>query len=107
MTTHPSQIGPYLTERLLGRGSMAAVYLCRAESGEPVAVKWLEQDHPPVLRRFMRECASLARIHHTGVVGWRGQGSHQGRPYLVMEYVEGTDLRILTPTLHERPPAER
>ncbi len=103
----PAHIGDYLPERLLGRGGMAAVYLCRAPSGEAVALKWLDQDHPPLVRRFERECTALARIRHPGVVGWRDHGAWLGRPYLVMEYVEGSDLRVLAPKLHERPPAER
>ena len=107
MTALPANIGDYLPERLLGRGGMAAVFLCRAPDGEPVALKWLDQDHPPLIRRFERECVALARVRHPSVVAWRAHGTHLGRPYLVMEYIEGSDLRVLAPKLHERPPAER
>lgn len=107
MTALPAKIGDYLPERLLGRGGMAAVFLCRAPDGEPVALKWLDQDHPPLVRRFERECLALARVRHPSVVAWRGHGAHLGRPYLVMEYIEGSDLRVLAPKLHERPSAER
>lgn len=107
VTALPAKIGDYLPERLLGRGGMAAVFLCRAPDGEPVALKWLDQDHPPLVRRFERECLALARVRHPSVVAWRGHGVHLGRPFLVMEYIEGSDLRVLAPKMHERPPAER
>ncbi len=103
----PARIGDFLPERLLGRGSMASVYLCRARDGGAVALKWLNTEHPPLVRRFEREIAALERLNHPGIVGARGSGTHQGRPYLVMEYVDGVDLRIYAPKLWKRPPAER
>lgn len=103
----PARIGDFLPERLLGRGSMASVYLCRARDGSAVALKWLNTQHPPLVRRFEREIRALGRLAHPGIVGSRGSGVHDGRPYLVMEYVDGVDLRIYAPKLWKRPPAER
>jgi len=107
MEVFPQRIGPYVPERLLGRGAMAAVYLCRSPSGEAVAVKWLDDAHQALVERFDRECRSLADVSHPGIVGYRAHGAHLGRPYLAMEYVEGTELRVYIDKLHRRPPAER
>jgi len=107
MDAFPPKIGPYVPERLLGRGAMAAVYLCRDAEGEAVAVKWLDDAHHALVERFDRECRALAELDHPSIVGWRDHGSFLGRPYLVMEYVEGTELRVYIDKLHRRPPAER
>ncbi|MCK6505602.1 serine/threonine protein kinase, partial [Myxococcota bacterium] len=97
---------------------MAAVYLCRDEQGRAVAVKWMDmhlpgagpEDEtltPPMLARFEREVRSLTRVVHPGVVRYRGHGAWMGRPYLVMDHVEGSDLRAYAQKLQQRPPAER
>ena len=103
----PERIGPYPPERLIGRGAMAAVYLSRDRSGQAVAVKWMDQPHAPLVDRFEREIEILARLQHPHIVRFRDSGSWLGRPYLVTDYIEGTDLRLLTPKLHQRPAAER
>ncbi len=114
----PLSIGPYVAERLIGRGAMAAVYLCRDPSGQAVAVKWLDGHMPgmgpeegslsPALAsRFEREVEALERIRHPGVVAYRGHGLWLSRPYLVMDLVEGTDLRAFAEKLAARPPLER
>lgn len=114
----PLTIGPYVAERLIGRGAMAAVYLCRDFHGQAVAVKWMDGHlpelgpaegclSPAMAARFEREVEALSRVHHPGVVGHRGHGVHLGRPYLVMDLVEGTDLRAYAEKLAMRPPVER
>ena len=103
----PERIGPYHVEELVGRGGMAAVYRCRDEAGEVVAVKWLHMPSPALEQRFDLEIRALARIEHRSVVRWLGQGSHEGRPYLVMEYLEGEDLRLWTHRARRLPPLER
>jgi hypothetical protein len=108
MSQHfPTRIGLYLPERLIGRGAMAAVYLCRAPDGSAVAVKWMDQPHPALLRRFEREIAALGKVDHPGVVSVLDHGEEDGRPFLVMTYEEGVDLRVYAPKLHQRAPAER
>ncbi len=103
----PELLGPWVPERLLGRGSIASVFLCRGVGGDHAAVKWLHDDHPALVRRFEREARCLARLSHPGVVRWLDQGVWQGRPYLAMEHLDGGDLRRMAPKLHERPPVER
>ncbi len=103
----PARIGAWVPERLLGRGAIATVYLCRGEDGRPAALKWLHDDHPALVRRFRRECRVLSELAHPGIVRWLDDGLHEGRPYLVMEHIEGSDLRVYAPKLHQRPPGER
>lgn len=103
----PDRIGKYVPERLLGRGAMAAVYLCRTPANQPVAVKWLDNQHPPLMRRFESEISVLERCEHPSVVQFIDHGTADGRPFLVMEYIDGPDLRDYAPKLHQRPPDER
>jgi len=107
LTDVPERIGPYVVDELLGRGGMAAVYRCRDEAGEVVAVKWMHMPSPALQQRFATEIRALARIHHPGVVRWIGQGSYDGRPFLVMEYLPGEDLRLWTHRSRRLPPLER
>ncbi len=94
----------YLLHRLLGRGGMGAVYLARDEAqGEWVALKMLDATFarsPVALERFSREAKLARRITHPHVARVFDLGSHGGRAFLTLEYVEGEDLR--TRLLRER-----
>ncbi|ANW16928.1 serine/threonine-protein kinase [Streptomyces clavuligerus] len=48
-----------------------------------------------LIARFRRECDILRGIKHPAIPAWVNQGFHEGRPYLVMEWVEGVTLRDL------------
>jgi serine/threonine protein kinase len=83
--------------RLLGRGSVASVYLAReAALDRPVAVKVLSPGpsrDEKVRRRFEREARSAAKISHANVTSVYQVGRlSTGVPYFVMEYVEGRNL---------------
>ena len=90
------QIGRYQIVRELGRGGMGVVYLARdPELDRLVALKCL----PPSLAeagsrlgRFEVEGRLLARQQHPNIVQVHEAGEDQGRPYLVMEYVDGPSL---------------
>jgi serine/threonine protein kinase len=103
----PDHIGPYAVEELVGRGGMAAVYRCRDEAGEVVAVKWLHMPSSALEERFAREIRSLARARHPSVVRYLDHGSFDHRPYLVMEFLRGDDLRLWTYRAHRLPSLER
>jgi serine/threonine protein kinase len=94
--------GRYLIESELGRGGIGVVYLARDQQlmGKPVVIKiLLEQVFQTdsdgwVKKKFRQEVEALARIDHPGVVGVLHTGElHDGRPYLVMQYIEGKNLR--------------
>jgi serine/threonine protein kinase len=100
--------GPYRLVRLLGRGGMGAVYLGERTDGEiqqTVAVKLLGADgHRPGWRdRFLRERQLLASLNHPSIVHVIDAGqTGDGRPYLVMEYVEGVSIDLHAATLNVR-----
>jgi serine/threonine protein kinase len=88
----PRSVGKYEIVRKLGEGGMGRVYL--AEPG-PVAVKVIRRDLDPaaVLRRFDRERQILARLDHPNIARLLDGGkTTDGSPYLVMAYVDGTQL---------------
>lgn len=95
-----SHCGPYRLVRLLGSGGMGAVYLAERTDGEvqqQVAVKLLRADgHRPVWReRFLRERQLLASLNHPSIVHLIDAGhTGDGRPYLVMEHVEGVPIDV-------------
>jgi len=87
----------YSIERLLGRGGMGTVWLCQHLGlGERVAVKVMSRqvaDHSEVRARFAREARASAKIKSRYVARVYDTGElPDGRPYLVMEYMEGETL---------------
>ena len=88
--------GRYEVEKTLGGGGMAVVYLARdGELGRSVAVKVLADNlaHDADLReRFVREGRLAARLSHPNVVRVYDAGEENGRPFIVMECVEGESL---------------
>jgi eukaryotic-like serine/threonine-protein kinase len=96
MTTH--RIGGYVLERLLGRGGMGEVWLGVRSDGRfegRCAVKFL--DVPLSCRnlteRFSREGRLLGRLEHPGIARLLDAGeTTDGRPYLVLEYVDGVPI---------------
>ena len=96
----PIRLGPYVLQELLGRGGFGTVY--RAEQQEPirrpVAVKVLNpgMDSREVLARFAAEREALNRMDHPGIARLLDAGqTAQGRPFFVMELVEGPTLASL------------
>lgn len=94
--------GKYALVRKLGRGGAGDVYLARDTTlDRPVAVKILREEmsqNKKSVERFLREARVLAKIRHPNVVGVHESGEFQGRPYFVMDYVEGTALEtVMTP----------
>ncbi|MBL4848905.1 MAG: protein kinase [Planctomycetes bacterium] len=103
----PSQIGPYLVERVLGAGAMGSVFLGRdPRTQAPVAIKVLHEHDPELLARFAREAEAMAKIRDQRVVAAYSAGLHEGAPYLVQEYCAGQDLEQLLKTRGALPPRE-
>ncbi|MDB4961452.1 MAG: hypothetical protein JWP01_1451 [Myxococcales bacterium] len=91
-------------DRLIGEGGFGQVWHAMREPGvEVVAIKILHLElvrSIDALTRFQRELDAIERLHHPNVVRALGHGSlDDGRPYLVLEYVEGPSLREV---IHER-----
>jgi WD40 repeat protein len=89
-----TRIGQYEIIRLLGQGGMGEVYLARdLRLGRLVAVKLLTAQQPDLDERFLAEARATARCHHENIVVIYEVGAHGGRPYMVLEYLEGQTLR--------------
>jgi serine/threonine protein kinase len=108
--SHALEVPGYRLDRLIGEGGFGQVWSAHAEDGEVVAIKVLHLElvrSVDAMTRFQRELDAIERLHHPNVVRGLGHGTlSDGRPYLVLEYVEGPSLRDV---LHERgalPPAE-
>ena len=81
----------------LGEGGMANVYLAKdIILQRKVAVKVLRLDlqkDPQTEARFQREALATSELSHPNIVSVLDVGTDQGLPYMVMEYVDGPDLK--------------
>jgi eukaryotic-like serine/threonine-protein kinase len=81
----------------LAEGTFARVYRAEhAGSGAPLAVKVLRQRFaqiPEAVRRFHQEAEAGMRLRHTNIVRIIDEGQQENRHYMIMEYVEGMNLR--------------
>src|SRR5262245_33717148 len=88
--------GRYRIDGVLGTGGMGRVY--RAEHtgiGRSVAIKMLHADlgrNPEAAARFQREAMASGRLDHANIVNVSDFGMLDGRPYLVMEALDGEAL---------------
>lgn len=91
--------GRYRIERRLGSGGMAVVYCAHDEElSRTVAIKLLADhlaDDDEFRARFLREARVAARLSHPNVVAVYDAGEDGGRPFIVMEVVEGETLAAL------------
>jgi len=91
----PAQLGPYRLLERLGGGGMGEVFRARREDEhyqQEVAVKILRSglQGTEALHRFLIERQILARLEHPNIARlYDGGSTEDGRPYLVMELVEG------------------
>ncbi|MBE7499340.1 MAG: protein kinase [Verrucomicrobiales bacterium] len=92
----PRRVGRYELHELVGAGGMGVVYRAwQTDLERWVAIKllppaWFEV--PEARERFRQEALTLARLRHPNIVALHDFGESEGQPYLVMEYVEGTNL---------------
>ncbi|HEX2837990.1 MAG TPA: serine/threonine-protein kinase [Phycisphaerales bacterium] len=91
-------LGSYRVERRIASGGMGTVYLAVRSDGQfsqQVAIKVVKRgmDSEEVLRRFAAERQTLAALDHPNVARLFDAGvTRDGRPYLVMEYVDGAPI---------------
>ncbi|MBZ0266895.1 serine/threonine protein kinase, partial [bacterium] len=93
----PNRVGPYRILRKIGAGGMGEVF--EAEQQEPlrrrVALKLIKRgmDTDQVVARFEAERQALAMMDHPNIAKVFDAGStREGRPYFVMEYVQGVPI---------------
>ena len=92
----PARIGKYELEKFLG-GGMSHVYKARdTVIGRTVAVKILTEQgcaDPEAKERFLHEARMAGNIQHDNIISIYDYGEEQGRPFMVMEFLVGQDLR--------------
>jgi beta-lactam-binding protein with PASTA domain/tRNA A-37 threonylcarbamoyl transferase component Bud32 len=89
--------GRYRIEREIGAGGMARVFRASDEAlGRVVAIKMPRDPYatdPPFRERFLREARAAARLSHPNIVAVYDVGEQDGRPFLVMQFVDGPTLK--------------
>lgn len=93
MPTAGDRISEYVLEAPVGRGAFGEVWRARHHvwTDQRVAIKFPAD--PQYLRQLQREGLVAAGLEHPNVVRPLGFDPYASPPYLVMEYVEGTNLR--------------
>lgn len=95
--TSIERIGAYDIENQVGSGGMATVYKAyQPKLDRHVAIKIMHDmfaRDSNFLARFEREARIVARLDHPNIVPIYDYDDHQGRPYLVMKFVEGITLK--------------
>jgi serine/threonine protein kinase len=100
--------GPYRLERLIGRGGVGEVFLAGRADGQieqRVAIKLLRHGVArPLLRsRFLQERQILAGLQHPGIARLLDVGeTAEGRPYLVLDYIDGVPIDVYSRKLDLR-----
>ncbi len=102
----PGQIAELFPELeildVIGQGGMGVVYRARQKTlGREVAVKLLStalQDDPAFAERFAREARAMALLNHPNIISIYDFGQRGPYYFLVMEYVDGLNLRQLLKT---------
>ena len=93
-----SRLGPYRLIRKIGRGGMGDVYLAERDDDQfhkRVAIKVVKRgmDTAEILSRFRHERQILANLDHPYIARLLdGGATEDGRPFFVMEYVEGQPI---------------
>src|SRR5690606_17561425 len=88
--------GKFRVTKEIGRGGMAVVYSAEnIDIGKPVAVKILSEElttSRTVNERFLREARAAAKIQSPYICEVYDVGTYEGRPFIVMELLEGESL---------------
>ncbi|HEX8155690.1 MAG TPA: serine/threonine-protein kinase, partial [Thermoanaerobaculia bacterium] len=99
MTTSRETLGHYEILAPIGSGGMGEVYSARDPIlGRRVAIKKLPirlANDRDTLARFTQEARSASALNHPNIITIHEVGAAESQPYIVMEFVEGKDLRTL------------
>jgi eukaryotic-like serine/threonine-protein kinase len=92
-----SPVGPYVVTELVSRGGFATIYKAKhTRLARRAAVKVMHRflvSSANMVRRFQQEAQAVNLIHHPNIVDIFEFGDlSDGRPYCVMEWLEGRDL---------------
>ena len=95
----PGPFGQFYLQELINSGGMADIWVATNQEGKTFALRRLHKRlrfNFIARRRFVRGCEILSQIHnHEYVIGYVEHGKISGTPYLLMEYVESSNLKQL------------
>lgn len=97
--TAPQTFGPYRLEELINQGGFSEIWLARDAERKSVCIRRLINDSMfnfSERSRFFAGCEVLQRLQGSDlIIGYREHGKIDGSPYLAMEYVEASNLKLL------------
>lgn len=95
----PGPFGRYHLQEMINSGGMADIWLATNSQRQYFALRHLRNSsffNFTARKRFVRGCEVLSQIHeHENVIGYVEHGKTSGEHFLVMEYVEGANLKFL------------
>ena len=89
-------INGYTLQRPLGRGGMAEVWYAENKIHKPAAIKILNAElahNASIEERFRNEAEVMVRLSHPNIRQVYDYGDIDGRPAIIMEYLDGEDLK--------------
>jgi len=108
MSQLPQKLGKYAVKAVLGQGAMGVVYQAFDPDIErTVAIKVLHEHHcqgksgKDLSERFRREAQAAARCSHSNIVTVYELGCHGEQNFIVMEYVQGEELKYFLSSDHQ------
>ncbi len=95
-TMEGKTVNGYTLKSPLGKGGMAEVWLAENELGMQAAVKILSDElsrNEQMQERFLNEAKVMVKLDHPNIRKVYGYGKIDGRPCIIMEYLDGNDLK--------------
>jgi serine/threonine protein kinase len=95
----PGPFGRFQLQELINSGGMADIWVAMDSNGKHYALRRMHRKYRFSFfakRRFLRGCEILARLSdHTQIINYVEHGKVKGQPYLLMDYVEASNLKEL------------
>jgi eukaryotic-like serine/threonine-protein kinase len=95
----PRRLGSFYLQELINSGGMAEIWVATDQAAKTFALRLLHKKLRfdfSARKRFVRGCEILSKIHnHEYVIGYIEHGKIEGTLYLLMEYVEASNLKLL------------
>jgi eukaryotic-like serine/threonine-protein kinase len=95
----PGRFGRFYLQELINQGGVNDIWVATDEQRRPFALRRMRNKsifNFADRRRFMNGCEILSKIHHQpNVINYIEHGKIEGTPYLLMDYVESSNLKLL------------